>query len=150
VAFAFDDSRKATSGTINVDQVDMMSSSDKGAPGGKNGVYLASDTPASTKFVTGRFVLEAGNSPHAPHAHAEEEGMIIESGHAEIICDGKTTRIGPGSVMFSYLPMFHGLTPLATCLRPHSGARNGLLGQTLSAVTGSRGPLAVAIRDIIR
>ena len=27
--------------------------------------------------------------------------MIIESGHGEIFCDGKTTKIGPGSVMYT-------------------------------------------------
>ncbi len=53
VAFALDEPRRATSGTINLDQVEMMSFTDKGEPVGKNGVYLAGDTPASTKFVTG-------------------------------------------------------------------------------------------------
>ncbi|MGP0068042.1 MAG: cupin domain-containing protein [Isosphaeraceae bacterium] len=110
VAFALDEARRATSGTINLDQVEMKSFSDKGEPVGKNGVYLAGDTPASTKFVTGRFVLEAGKSPHAPHTHAEEEVMIIESGHGEIFCDGKTTKIGPGSVMYTTPNVSHGIT----------------------------------------
>ena len=110
VAFALDDSGRATSGTINLDQVEMRSFTDKGEPVGKNGVYLAGDTPASTKFVTGRFVLEAGKSPHAPHTHAEEEVMIIESGHGEIFCDGKTTKIGPGSVMYTTPNVSHGIT----------------------------------------
>ncbi len=110
VAFALDEARRATSGTINLDQVEMKSFSDKGEPVGKNGVYLAGDTPASTKFVTGRFVLEAGKSPHAPHTHAEDEVMIIESGHGEILCDGKTTKIGPGSVMYTTPNVSHGIT----------------------------------------
>jgi len=110
VAFALDDARRATSGTINLDQVEMKSFTDKGEPVGKNGVYLAGDTPASTKFVTGRFVLEAGKSPHAPHTHAEEEVMIIASGHGEILCDGKTTKIGPGSVMYTTPNVPHGIT----------------------------------------
>jgi len=110
VAFALDETRKATSGTINLDRVEMMSFADKGEPVGKNGVYLAGDTPASTKFVTGRFELQAGKSPHAPHTHAEEEVMIIESGHGEIFCDGKTTKIGPGSVMYTTPNVPHGIT----------------------------------------
>jgi mannose-6-phosphate isomerase-like protein (cupin superfamily) len=110
VAFALDEGRRAASGTINLDQVEMMSFTDKGEAVGKNGVYLAGDTPASTKFVTGRFVLEAGKSPHAPHTHAEEEVMIIESGHGEILCDGKTTKIGPGSVMYTTPNVPHGIT----------------------------------------
>ena len=36
----------------------------------------------------GRFVLDAGQTPHAPHEHQEEEVMIIESGTGEIFCDG--------------------------------------------------------------
>jgi mannose-6-phosphate isomerase-like protein (cupin superfamily) len=110
VAFALDEGRRATSGTINLDQVEMRSFTDKGEAVGKNGVYLAGDTPASSKFVTGRFVLEAGKSPHAPHTHAEEEVMIIESGHGEILCDGKTTKIGPGSVMYTTPNVSHGIT----------------------------------------
>jgi mannose-6-phosphate isomerase-like protein (cupin superfamily) len=114
VAFALDEGRRATSGTINLDQVEMRSFTDKGEAVGKNGVYLAGDTPASTKFVTGRFVLEAGKSPHAPHTHAEEEVMIIESGHGEILCDGKTTKIGPGSVMYTTPNVSHGITNTGT------------------------------------
>lgn len=114
VAFALDEGRRATSGTINLDQVEMRSFTDKGEAVGKNGVYLAGDTPASTKFVTGRFVLEAGKSPHAPHTHAEEEVMIIESGHGEILCDGKITKIGPGSVMYTTPNVSHGITNTGT------------------------------------
>jgi mannose-6-phosphate isomerase-like protein (cupin superfamily) len=109
VALAFDESHQATSGTINLDQVTMNSFSDKGEAVGQNGVYIGGDTPASTKFVTGRFVLQPGKSPHAPHTHAEEEVMIIESGRGEIFCDGKTTKVGPGSVMYTVPNAPHGI-----------------------------------------
>ena len=73
-------------------------SSDKGEPVGKNGVYISGDTPASTKFVTGRFVLAPGKTPHAPHTHAEEEVMIIESGQRRDLLrrqdDQDRTRLG--------------------------------------------------------
>ncbi len=36
--------------------------------------------------------------------------MIIESGHGEIFCDGKTTKIGPGSVMYTTPNTSHGIT----------------------------------------
>ena len=36
--------------------------------------------------------------------------MIIESGHGEIFCDGKTTKIGPGSVMYTTPNAPHGIT----------------------------------------
>ena len=83
---------------------------DKDEQVGKNGVYLSGDTPASTKFATGRFILEPGKTPHAPHTHIEEEVMIIESGHGEIFCDGKTTKVGPGSVMYTTPNTSHGIT----------------------------------------
>ena len=36
--------------------------------------------------------------------------MIIERGHGEILCDGKTTKIGPGSVMYTAPNAPHGIT----------------------------------------
>jgi mannose-6-phosphate isomerase-like protein (cupin superfamily) len=110
VAFALDGPKQLMSATINLDQVEMVSASDKGQTVGKIGIYLAGDTPASSKFVTGRFTLPAGKSPHDPHMHPEEEVMIIESGHGEILCDGKTTKIGPGSVMYTAPNAQHGIT----------------------------------------
>ena len=110
LAFAFDGPKQLSSATINLDQIEMVTTTDKGETVGKNGVYLAGDTPASTKFVTGRFTLPAGKSPHAPHTHSEEEIMIIESGHGEILCDGKTTKVGPGSVMYTVPNASHGIT----------------------------------------
>ena len=68
VAFALDGPKQLSSVTINLDQVEMVTATDKGETVGKNGVYLAGDTPGSTKFVTGRFTLPAGKTPHAaPH-----------------------------------------------------------------------------------
>lgn len=110
MAFALDRAREVSSGTINLDQLEMATFADKGEKIGKNGVYLAGDTPASTRFATGRFVLEPGKSPHPPHTHIEEEVMIIESGHGAIFCDGKTTKVGPGSVMYTTPNASHGIT----------------------------------------
>ena len=110
LAYAFDGPKELSSTTINLDAVKMVTTIDRGEPVGLNGVYLAGDTPASTKFVTGRFVLPAGKTPHAPHTHAEEEIMIVESGHGEILCDGKTTKVGPGSVMYTVPNASHGIT----------------------------------------
>ncbi len=110
LAFAFDGPKHLSSATINLDQVEQVTTSDKGEVVGKNGVYIAGDTPASNKFATGRFTLPAGKSPHAPHTHPEEEIMIIESGHGDILCDGKTTKVGPGSVMYTTPNTVHGIT----------------------------------------
>ena len=110
VAFAAERAEALASRTIGLDQVKMVEARDRGEPVGENGVYLSGDTPASTKFVTGRFILPAGKTPHLPHTHLEEEVMIIESGHGEIFCDGKTTKVGPGSVMFTAPNAPHGIT----------------------------------------
>jgi mannose-6-phosphate isomerase-like protein (cupin superfamily) len=110
MAFARDQSQQVTSQTILLDRVQMVTATDKGESVGENGVYISGDTPASTKFVTGRFVLPPGKTPHAPHTHPEEEVMIIERGHGEIFCDGTTTKIGPGSVMYTTPNAPHGIT----------------------------------------
>ena len=110
VALAFERAKEVTSVTINLDQLQTEPFKDKDELVGKNGVYLSGDTPASTKFATGRFTLEPGKTPHAPHTHIEEEVMIIESGHGEIFCDGKTTKVGPGSVMYTTPNAPHGIT----------------------------------------
>jgi mannose-6-phosphate isomerase-like protein (cupin superfamily) len=100
--------------TLNVDRLKYAEATYEGKPVGKNGIYLLGDTPASSSFVTGRFILDPGKTPHAPHTHAEEEVMIIESGTGEIFCDGKTTKIGPGSVMFTTPNASHGITNTGT------------------------------------
>ncbi len=110
VAFARERATEVKSGTINLEQIKMAAFSDKGQTVGENGVYVAGDTPGSTRFVTGRFVLLPGKSPHAPHTHAEEEVMIVEHGTGEIFCDGNTTKIGPGSVMYTTPNAPHGIT----------------------------------------
>jgi mannose-6-phosphate isomerase-like protein (cupin superfamily) len=96
-------------GTVGLDDVKMADDTPGGKLVGHIGIYFQGDTPASKKFVTGRYVIEPGKSPHAPHTHAEEEVMIVESGHGEIFCDGKTTKVGPGSTMFTTPNTSHGI-----------------------------------------
>ncbi len=109
MAHAQEKAKAVASQTVTLDQVKMDEYKDQGKAVGKAGVYVSGDTPGSTKFVTGRFVLEAGQTPHQPHTHAEEEVMVIESGEGEIFCDGKTTKIGPGSVMYTTPNAPHGI-----------------------------------------
>src|SRR5262245_56773673 len=78
-------------------------------PLGRIGLYVEGDTPASTKFVTGRFVLDPGQRPHPRHTHVEEEVMVVDAGTGEIFCDGKTTKVGPGSVMYTTPNAPHGI-----------------------------------------
>ena len=108
-AFARTRAEMVKSATINVDALKMADHLYQGEVTGKAGVYISGDTPGSTKFVTGRFILAPGKTPHAPHVHPEEEVMVIESGHGEIVCDGKTTKVGPGSVMYTTPNAPHGI-----------------------------------------
>jgi mannose-6-phosphate isomerase-like protein (cupin superfamily) len=95
--------------TINLDEIKMSLAKYEDKPVGQIGFYIQGDTPASSNFVTGRFIIDPGKSPHRPHVHSEEEVMIVETGHGEIFCDGKTTKVGPGSVMFTTPNAPHGI-----------------------------------------
>ena len=108
-AFAAERAAILKSTTIPLDLVKMADYSYNGKVVGKIGLYLDGDTPASSKFVTGRLVLDAGQTPHLPHTHAEEEVMVIEQGHGEIDVDGKITKVGPGSVMYTAPHVSHGI-----------------------------------------
>ena len=109
MANVFDHAPALGSQTINLDQVKMSVFKDGDNPVGKIGLYVQGESPGCSSLVTGRFVIDPGKSPHAPHVHADEEVLIVESGHGEIICDGKTTKVGPGSVMYSTPNVAHGI-----------------------------------------
>src|SRR5689334_1645199 len=110
VAFARTHAELLRSATVTLSQVPMSDFLDQGKATGKIGLYINGDTPASTKFVTGRFVLDPGKAPHPAHQHPEEEVLIVESGTGTIVCDGQTTEVGPGSVMFTTPNAMHGIT----------------------------------------
>jgi mannose-6-phosphate isomerase-like protein (cupin superfamily) len=109
VAFARERAEPVASQTVPVADVKMSDYKDGDKLVGRAGLYFGGDTPASTRFVTGRFVLEPGQTPHPPHTHVEEEVMIVESGRGEIFCDGKTTPVGPGSAMYTAPNAPHGI-----------------------------------------
>jgi mannose-6-phosphate isomerase-like protein (cupin superfamily) len=106
---ARDHARGLDSRTVNLDQVKMAVYKDQGNPVGQIGLYVQGETPGCSSLVTGRFTIDPGKSPHAPHAHEDEEILIIATGQGEIICDGKTTKVVPGSVMYSTPNVAHGI-----------------------------------------
>ena len=61
-------------------------------------------------LCVGMCVLEPGTSPHPPHTHPEEEFMIVAAGTGEIVCGGKTTKVGPGAMMYCAGNTIHGIT----------------------------------------
>jgi mannose-6-phosphate isomerase-like protein (cupin superfamily) len=60
-------------------------------------------------LCVGMAVLDPGSTPHPPHRHPEEEFMIVASGDGEIYVEGKTTKVGPGAVMYVNGNTEHGI-----------------------------------------
>lgn len=96
--------------TVIVDDVAMSVYKDGEKQVGKVGLYFDGPTELCSSLVTGRFVIDPGKSPHPPHVHPDEEILIVESGRGSIFVDGKTTKVGPGSVMFSAPNVPHNIT----------------------------------------
>mgnify|MGYP000520353814 CR=1 FL=1 len=52
--------------------------------------------------------LAPGLMPHAAHKHAHEEMILIREGTLEVTIEGKTIRLGPGSVGYVASDEMHG------------------------------------------
>src|SRR3954451_12685132 len=80
----------------------------------QNGCRVFVHYNGPTRQVSGMWrgmaVLDPGASPHPPHQHPEEEFMIVADGTGEIFCDGKTTKVGPGAIMYCAGNVLHGIT----------------------------------------
>jgi XRE family transcriptional regulator, regulator of sulfur utilization len=53
--------------------------------------------------------LNAGEAPHPPHQHADEELIVVKEGTIEAMQNGATKRVGPGSMIFEASNEPHGL-----------------------------------------
>ena len=78
-------------------------------------VHYNGPTDQLTGLCAGMAVLEPGASPHPPHRHPEEEFLIVAGGTGEIECDGKTTQVGPGAIMYCAGNVLHGITNTGRC-----------------------------------
>jgi mannose-6-phosphate isomerase-like protein (cupin superfamily) len=72
-------------------------------------IYYDGPTDQLKSMTAGSLRLKAGMSPHPPHQHPEEEFMVITEGTGEIVVEGKTTKVGPGSMMYSAANKLHGI-----------------------------------------
>ena len=61
--------------------------------------------------------LGPGMAPHAPHHHAHEELVLLQSGTLDVTISGKTTRLTPGSVAFVASNEEHGWKNASTTER---------------------------------
>jgi mannose-6-phosphate isomerase-like protein (cupin superfamily) len=53
--------------------------------------------------------LAPGQMPHPAHRHPNEEVMLVRSGQLDATCDGRTSRLTPGSVIYMPSMSEHGL-----------------------------------------
>jgi quercetin dioxygenase-like cupin family protein len=53
--------------------------------------------------------LNPGETPHAPHKHADEEIIIIKEGTVEALVNGQMKQVGPGSVIFQAANQLHSI-----------------------------------------
>jgi quercetin dioxygenase-like cupin family protein len=72
-------------------------------------VFLEGNTEQLKYLNVGSLVLKAGQSPHPPHTHPEEELLLVADGHAEISVGDNVTKAGPGSVLYVGSNHLHGI-----------------------------------------
>ena len=84
------------------------------APGAKAYVHFNGPTKQLEALSSGLVTLEPGAQPHPPHQHPEEEFMLVTEGTGEIECDGVTTKVGPGSMMYCAGGKYHAIVNTGT------------------------------------
>lgn len=69
------------------------------------------DTPTATlvNFECHITTLRAGEMPHAPHRHPDEEIILIKEGQLDVTINGRTQTAGAGSILFFASNDEHGL-----------------------------------------
>jgi quercetin dioxygenase-like cupin family protein len=108
-AFAAEKAKLLESRTVNLADVGLKDYLFEDKLRGQIAIYLAGETAGTRDFVVGQLQLKPGQEPHPIHKHVEEEVLIVASGKGEISCDGKTTKVGPGSVMYTGPNAPHGI-----------------------------------------
>ncbi len=83
-------------------------------PFGDLAVYFEGATDQIGSMTAGSLRLKPGMSPHPPHTHPEEEFMVITEGTGEILVEGKTTKVGPGTMMYCAAGKLHGIVNTAS------------------------------------
>jgi mannose-6-phosphate isomerase-like protein (cupin superfamily) len=78
-------------------------------PFGDLRIYFDGPTDQLRAMTAGSLLLKPGMSPHPPHQHPEEEFMVITEGTGEIVVDGKTSKVGPGTMMYCEANKTHGV-----------------------------------------
>ena len=75
---------------------------------GKTRPVLAGATDAGCPIEVHLTELAPGEAPHPPHHHAHNEMIMLHQGTLDVMINGKTTRIGPGSSAYIAANEEHG------------------------------------------
>ena len=81
----------------------------KQEPFGELRIYFDGPTEQLKNITAGSLSLKSGMEPHPPHHHPEEEFLLVTEGHGEIFAEGKTTKVGPGAMMYCGAHKLHGI-----------------------------------------
>ncbi len=82
-------------------------------PFGDQRVFFEGSTGQLKSMSVGSVALRAGQAPHPPHQHPEEEILLITEGHGEIVLEGKTTAVKTGDLMYAESNRLHGIKAAA-------------------------------------
>ena len=85
-------------------------------PFGDHRVYLDGNTDQLKGLTVGSIELKAGQEPHPPHSHPEEEILLVSDGHGEISIGDKVTKVGPGAVLYVGANHVHGIVNTSKAL----------------------------------
>ena len=78
-------------------------------PFGSQRIYCNGSTNGLKSLVIGSLILKPGEQPHPPHAHPDEEILLITEGTGQITMNGKASSVGPGALMYVTPNYLHGI-----------------------------------------
>jgi len=81
---------------------------------GESRAVFDAPTPVLAEFECHITTLNPGESPHAPHRHADEELMIIKEGTVAAMQNGVTNIVTAGGIIFEASNELHGLRNVGT------------------------------------
>jgi quercetin dioxygenase-like cupin family protein len=72
-------------------------------------IYFDGPTDQLKSMTAGSLLLKPGQQPHPPHQHEEEEFMVVTEGTGEFSVEGKVTKAGPATMLYSGGNKLHGI-----------------------------------------
>lgn len=67
-------------------------------PAGQSRAVLKGKLPTGEELEIHHTTLNPGSAPHVGHKHASSEILLVREGTVEFTANGKSVRLGPGSV----------------------------------------------------